>query len=89
LGGGITQYGDRKNVILIRPEGDKIMYHKMDLSNSRITGKDFYYVQANDVIIVEPIRASSWYKFNNNNFMTFTSTLSSFLAIYTLLYRYK
>jgi len=87
LGGGITQYGDRKNVILIRQEGDNVVNHKLDLTSSQITGKDLYFVHANDIIIVEPLRSSSWYKFNNNNFMTFISTISSILAIYTLIYR--
>lgn len=87
LGGGISQFGDRKNVILIRQEEDKVMYHKLDLSNSRITGKEFYYVKANDIIIVEPMRASSWFRYNNNNFMTIISSVSSFLAIYTILTR--
>lgn len=87
LGGGITQYGDRKNVILIRQEGELVVYHKLDLSNSRITGNTFYYIQPNDIIIVEPLRISSWYRFNNNNFLTAISTISSFLSIYTILNR--
>ena len=59
LGGGITRYGNRKNVILIRQEGDKIMHHKLNLSDSKIASKDFYYILPNDVIVVEPLKSIS------------------------------
>ena len=36
LGGGLTQYGDRKKIILIRNEGDKIMHYRLNLSDSKI-----------------------------------------------------
>ena len=87
LGGGISQYGNRKNVILIRQEGDKIIHHRLDLSNSQIAGKDFYYIQANDVIVVEPLKFSSWFTFNSSTFTTVVSSLSAILAIYVLVLR--
>jgi polysaccharide biosynthesis/export protein len=84
LGGGISRYGDRKNVILIRQEGDKIMHHKLDLSDSRIAGKDYFYIQANDVIVVEPLKSSSWFNFNNTTFTTFLTSVTTLLTIITL-----
>lgn len=83
LGGGISRYGNRKSVILIRQEGDRIMHYKLNLSNSKIAGKEYYYVQANDVIVVEPIRASSWYNFNNATFTTLLSSITTILTVYT------
>jgi polysaccharide export outer membrane protein len=83
LGGGITQYGNRKSVILIRKENGRIVHHKLDLSNSAIAAKEDYYVQNNDIIIVEPTRAASWYNFNSNSFTLFVSTL---LTIFSLWY---
>ena len=59
LGGGITRYGNRKNIILIRQEGDRIMHHKLNLSDSKIASKDYYYVLPNDVIVVEPLKSIS------------------------------
>lgn len=86
LGGGISPYGDRKNVILIREEGDKIMHYKLNLSNSTIAGKEYYYVQANDIIVVEPLKSSSWFNYNNNNFSIVTSSITTFLAIFTIFF---
>ena len=59
LGGGLTRYGNRKNVILIRQEGDRIMHHKLNLSDSKIASKDYYYVLPNDFVVVEPLKSVS------------------------------
>lgn len=80
LGGGITRYGNRKNVILVRNEGDKIMHHRLNLSDSKISGKDVYYVLPNDVIIVEPLKAISS-SYQNITYTTILSSITTLLAI--------
>lgn len=87
LGGGIGQYGDRKNVILIRQEGNKIMHYKLDLSDSKIAEKDLYYIQANDVIVVDPIKSKSWYNFNNNTYSTILYSITTALAIFAIFFQ--
>ena len=88
LGGGISQYGNRKKVVLIRQNGDDISYFKLDLSDSRIGRKDFYYIQPNDIIIVEPLKSASWFKFNSSSFTAIFSTLSSIVMLYlVVIYR--
>jgi polysaccharide biosynthesis/export protein len=84
LGGGISRYGNRKSVVLIRQEGDKVMHHKLNLSDSKIAGKEYYYIQSNDVIVVEPLKSSTWYNFNNATFTTFLSSITTILTVYTL-----
>ena len=85
LGGGISLYGNRKNVVLIRQEGDKIMHHKLDLSDSRIASKDYYYIQANDVIIVEPMKTLSS-TVGSNTYSLFLSSISTVLSILSILF---
>ncbi len=80
LGGGITRYGNRKNVILVRNEGDKIMHHRLNLSDSKISGKDSYYVMPNDVIIVEPLKAVSS-SYQNITYTTVLSSITTMIAI--------
>jgi len=87
LGGGITQYGDRRNIILVRQESNKVIHHKLNLTNSGIAGKDNYYVQANDVIIVEPLKSSSWYRFNSNTYSTILTTFTTLLAIFVVFFQ--
>ena len=80
LGGGITRYGDRKNVILVRNEGEKIMHYRLNLSDSKISSRDYYYIYPNDVIIVEPLKAVSS-SYSNVTFTTILSTITTFIAV--------
>lgn len=80
LGGGLTQYGDRKKIILIRNEGDKIMHYRLNLSDSKIAGKDYYYILPNDVIIVEPLSAISS-SYQNITYTTILSSITTLIAV--------
>jgi polysaccharide export outer membrane protein len=80
LGGGLTQYGDRKRIILIRNVGGKIMHYQLDLSNSKIAGKDYYYILPNDVIVVEPLKALSS-SYQNITYTTILSSITTLIAV--------
>src|SRR5664280_247427 len=80
LGGGLTQYGDRKKIILIRNEGTKIMHYRLDLSNSKIADKDYYYILPNDVIVVEPLKALSS-SYQNITYTTILSSITTLIAV--------
>lgn len=53
--GDITEYGDRTDVIIVRqyPEGEK--RHHIDLTSMEAVNSPYYYIQPNDLIIVNPI----------------------------------
>jgi polysaccharide biosynthesis/export protein len=53
--GGIGEYGDRENVRIIRqtPAGEKI--YEIDLTNIDATKSPYYYIQPNDLILVNPV----------------------------------
>jgi len=80
LGGGITRYGDRKKVILVRNEDGKVMHYKLNLSDSKISNKSYYYVMPNDVLIVEPLNAIST-SYSNITYTTILSTISTAIAV--------
>lgn len=80
LGGGLTRYGDRKNMILIRHEGDKVMHYRLNLSDSKIATKDYYYILPNDVIVVEPLKAVST-SYSNITYTTVLSSITTLIAI--------
>jgi polysaccharide biosynthesis/export protein len=82
LGGGLTEFGDRKNIILVRHEGEKIMHYRLNLTDSRIAQKDYYYILPNDVIIVEPLKAIS----SSYSNITFTTVLSSITTLIAVLF---
>jgi polysaccharide biosynthesis/export protein len=53
--GGIGEYGDMENVRIIRqtPAGEKI--YNIDLTNIDATKSPYYYIQPNDLILVNPV----------------------------------
>lgn len=54
LAGDLNNYGNRKNLKLIRqtPEGQKII--ELDITNQNILSSEYFYLLPNDVIYVEP-----------------------------------
>ena len=80
LGGGLNRYGDRKNIILIRQEGDKILHHRLNLSDSKIAGKKYFYILSNDVIIVEPLKSISS-SYQNNTYTTILTSITTLIAV--------
>ena len=85
LGGGISLHGDRRNIVLIRQEKDKIIHQRINLTDSRIAGKDYYYILPNDILVVEPMRSIFW-TYNNSTFSTIMTTVTSLLALYVLFF---
>lgn len=57
LAGDITDIGNKKKVKLIRKNGDQVKVVKLDISSISMIGSEYYYIQPNDVIIVEPLKA--------------------------------
>jgi polysaccharide biosynthesis/export protein len=80
LGGGITRYGDRRNIILTRQVGEKIMRYKLNLSDSKITSKDYYFILPGDVIIVEPLKAVST-SYQNITYTTILTSITTLIAV--------
>lgn len=68
MAGDLTDYGHRNNVLLIRKEGNKTVYHRFDLTDSKTLETPYYYLKQNDVLYVEPdnVKASNA-KYNTNN----------------------
>jgi len=82
LGGGLSQYADRKKVILLRNENNRLIHYKLDLTNSKIASSPLYYIIPNDIIIVEPLRNKS-YSYQNS---TITTLLTAMTAIISILF---
>jgi len=59
LGGGLSPLWRPEKHYLIRHEGEKIIHYRLNLANSKIATKDYYYILPNDVIVVEPLKAVS------------------------------
>lgn len=80
LGGGLTRYGDRQKIILVRNDEGKIIHYRLNLADSKIASKNYYYVLPNDVIVVEPLKAIST-SYSNITYTTILTTISTALAV--------
>lgn len=82
--GDMTQYGRRDNVTVIREDGDSLKYCKLDLRDATITSSPYYYLQPNDVVIVDAnnIRQENS-KYNQNNAfkLSVVSTIVSAVSV--------
>lgn len=78
--GDITMTGDRRNVTLIRqyPEGKRI--HHIDLTKIDAINSPYYYIQPNDLIIINPLPQKS-YGIGTDGFGTFTTLLGVLTTI--------
>jgi len=87
LAGGISDYGDKRNVIIVRktPNGSKT-YH-VDLTKRSLLESDKFYLLPNDMVIVEPLRNKTFRMSVMDYTMvltTITSTITMILLIMNL-----
>lgn len=54
LAGGVTIQGKRNNIIIIRERFGKKEYTRIDLRDANFLNSEYYYLQQNDVVYVEP-----------------------------------
>ncbi|GGB08674.1 polysaccharide biosynthesis/export family protein [Puia dinghuensis] len=82
LAGDLTFYGRRDNVLFIRVNNGKREFARLDLTKPEIMASPYFYLQPNDVIIVEAskgrVAASDQVTYRN---ITIASAIVSTLAI--------
>lgn len=83
--GGMTDYGDKSRITLIRENGQSINYYLINLTDKKIIETDYFYLQPNDIVIVEPIKT----KFRNLRSFTYASVLSTATTLVTILYFFR
>lgn len=83
--GGLSDYGDKSKVTLIREYNNMVKYHNLDLTDKNIVESKFYYLQPGDVVIVEPIKT----KFRNLRTFTYSTFLATTTTLITILYFFR
>lgn len=83
--GDLTEYGNRENITVLRELADgQIAYSHLNLRDSKITESPYFYMQQNDVVLVEPNsvkQANSKYNQNNSYKLSLTSTIVSAASV--------
>lgn len=83
----LTIFGKRKNVLLIREVDGKKKFAKIDLTSVNSVSSPLYYLQQNDVIVVEPNNArirSANYNQNNAVLISAIGTLTTIVAVFLI-----
>ncbi len=57
LAGDFTNYANRANVLVAREEGGERQYARLNLQSPEVFQSPFFYLQQNDYVYVEPIKA--------------------------------
>jgi polysaccharide export outer membrane protein len=71
--GGVGDYGDRKNVLVVRPVDKGTKTFRINLQDKKILSSEAYFLLPNDVVIVQPLSQ----KIFNMNLPTFSFIIST------------
>ena len=56
----IATFGNRQKVHIIREEGGYRSKHEVDLLSDQLLTSEYYMIQSNDIIYVEPLKSKKW-----------------------------
>ena len=56
----IAVFGNRKKVLIVREEGEYRSRHFVDLTSDNLLASEFYMINSNDIIYVEPLKSKKW-----------------------------
>jgi polysaccharide export outer membrane protein len=79
--GDLTIYGRRTNVLLIRENGGKRIYKRLSLNKEELFDKDFYNLQNQDIIYVEPNNARAALSDRANQLIPLVMSIASFMLV--------
>ena len=83
MAGGLDWYTRRDRIGVMREVDGKRVVHYLDPRSTSIFDDEFFVLQQNDIIFTEE-RSWKFFTNNMNTILTFVSTLTSIVAIYTL-----
>ena len=79
LAGDLTTHANRNEIKIVRRTNNENTVFKIDLTQESILENEYYYLQPNDIVYVEPLRAVFW----DSKSFPFMTTLSVILATAT------
>jgi len=87
LGGDITYYGNRENILVLRATKDGSKAFRVDVTDNELVASEAYYIQPNDIIYVEPLK-TTLFRVRTADYLfyltAFTSVLTTFVLILNL-----
>jgi polysaccharide biosynthesis/export protein len=82
MSAGITDYGNLKQVKIIRSHKNKRQVYHIDLTDSDILVSDFYYLRNNDLIYIQPLRFKGLRKSQSQLLLTTLTTIAVLFNVF-------
>jgi len=80
LAGDITDYGNRKSVLVLRPVVGGTKSFRLDLTDRQILTSDGFYLLPNDIVYVEPIKSKT-FRINIPTLSLFLTSVSTLILV--------
>jgi polysaccharide export outer membrane protein len=87
LAGDLTPFGRRDNILIIREKSNIRSAIRIDLSSKSALSSNAFYLQKNDVIYVEPVKARSLQTSTSSFYLPVVSLAISVLSVFIYLLR--
>ncbi len=84
LGGDLTQFGDRKNVHIIRTENNITKDLYVDLTNANSLTAEVYFLHPDDVLYISPVKRKAFQNISPS-VTVFTSILTTTVVVISFL----
>jgi polysaccharide export outer membrane protein len=80
MAGDITDYGNRKEVLVVRPNPEGTTTYHINLQDKSLLLSEGFFLLPNDIVIVEPIKSKS-FRLNIPTLSLFLTSLSTLILI--------
>jgi polysaccharide export outer membrane protein len=87
LAGDLNSTAKRKNILLIRTEGDQKKFVRLDITSSKIFQSPYLYVKQRDILYVEPNRYKR--ESSDQTFVRDLGILSGVLSLVSLIFIFQ
>lgn len=85
--GDITDYGNRKNILIVRPTMTGVNTFRVNLLDKDILQNPDFYLTPNDVVYVEPIKTKNW-RLNAYNVSIILSSITTMILVINFILRF-
>jgi polysaccharide biosynthesis/export protein len=85
MAGDITDYGDRKNILVVRPTTEGTYTFRINLQDKELLQSEGYFLLPNDIVIVEPIKSKPFKLNLPTTTLLITTSLSTISTLILLL----
>jgi polysaccharide export outer membrane protein len=82
MAGDITDYGNLKEVKIIRSHKNKKQIYRIDLTDSNVLTSDFYYLRNNDLIYIQPLKFKGFRKSQSQVLLSTLTTIAVLFNVY-------